>query len=57
LRTALLTVAIAFVTLIGLFTGKDIAAHGVTLPSVCGAIIVIVLGIALVGALLHPPDR
>lgn len=57
MRIAILVLALVFTGLIGAYTVVDLSRHGVTVPGVLGALVVIVLGVALVGALLHPPPE
>jgi hypothetical protein len=56
-RTAVLVLALAFTIALGAFTARDLATHGATLPGVLGAGVVILFGVAVIGALLHPPRR
>jgi CBS domain-containing protein len=57
LRTAILTLALVFAGVIGVFTGRDIARYGLTPPGVLGALIVVLFMIGILGALSHPPDQ
>jgi heme A synthase len=57
LRVAVLTLALAFTVLLGAFTARDLSTHGATVPGVAGAFVVVLLFVALLGALLHPPRR
>jgi hypothetical protein len=56
-RVAILIFALAFTGLLGAYTVVDFSRHGATVPGVLGALVVIVLGIAVIGALLHPPPE
>jgi hypothetical protein len=56
-RYPILILAIAFVGIIGAFTAQDLMRHGVTVAGAAGVFVVLVLGIALIGALLHPPGK
>jgi heme A synthase len=56
-RAAILMLALAFAAVLGVFTARDLATHGPTLPGVAGAVIVVLFVVALTGALLHPPRR
>jgi len=56
-RVAVLTLALAFTALLGVYTARDLARHGATVPGVLGAFVVVLFAIALVGALLHPPRQ
>jgi hypothetical protein len=57
LRVAILTLALVFTVGLGAFTGLDLAHYGVTLPGIFGAIIVVLLTVAIVGALTQPPGK
>jgi hypothetical protein len=56
-RLAVLTVAILFDAVLGALTVRDIHTHGLTPVAVLAVIIVVVFGIGIIGALLHPPRR
>jgi hypothetical protein len=56
-RTTVLLVGLVFTACLGVLTEQDLSRYGATLPGVAGAVIVLVLAVALVGALLHPPQR
>lgn len=49
--------AIAFVLALGVLTVLDFTDNGVTLVGVIGAGVVIVCGVGVIGAALHPPPR
>jgi len=55
MRLIVLTVAILFVTAMTLLTADDFAQNGVTGLGVVGAIVVVILGVGVIGALLAPP--
>lgn len=57
MRAVILVLGLAFTALLGVYTARDLATHGPTLPGVLGAGIVILFGVALLGALLHPPGK
>lgn len=55
MRLIVLTVAVLFVTAMALLTIDDFAQNGVTGLGVVGAIVVVILGVGVIGALLAPP--
>jgi heme A synthase len=57
MRVTILLLALAFTVTLGAFTARDLSRHGPTVPGVAGAFVVILLFVALLGALLHPPRR
>ena len=57
MRVTILLLALAFTVTLGAFTARDLSQHGATVPGVAGAFVVILLFVALLGALLHPPRR
>ncbi len=57
MRYPVLIVALLFVLAMGAFTARDLATHGVTLVGVAAAVIVVMLGVGLVGALFEPPQK
>jgi len=52
-----LWVALLFTFGFGFLTYGAISEHGVTLGSLVSVFILILLGVGVIGALLHPPDR
>jgi hypothetical protein len=56
-RIAILTVAIAFITLLALLTALDLRDNGVTLIGVIGVFVVVICGVGILGALLQPPRK
>lgn len=56
-RVPVLIAGLVFTALVGALTLRDLVVHGPTVVGVAGALIVIMLAIALVGALLHPPEE
>jgi hypothetical protein len=57
MRGTVLTIALAFIVLLGYLTVVDFVRHGVTGLGVLGAIIVVFFTIGIVGVLRHPPDQ
>lgn len=57
MRLAILTLALAFTAVLGVFTARDLSEHGATVAGVSGAFIVVLFAIALLGALTQPPRR
>ena len=57
MRIAILTLALVFTIVLGIFTGLDLAHYGVTPPGVFGAIIVVLFAVAIIGALTEPPSK
>jgi hypothetical protein len=57
LRFVVLSVAIAFITLMTILTALDFSDNGVTLVGVLGAGVVLVCAIGILGALLQPPRK
>jgi hypothetical protein len=56
-RLLVLWVALLFTFGFGFLTYGAISEHGVTLGSLVSVFILILLGVGVIGALLHPPDR
>jgi hypothetical protein len=56
-RVTILLVGLVFTALLGALTAQDFGRYGVTAPGIAGAVIVVLLAVALVGALLHPPRK
>ena len=57
MRGLVLIVGLVFTALFGALTARDLSTHGATVPGVFGAVIVIILAIAMLGMLTHPPGR
>lgn len=55
MRFVVLTLALLFITAMGLLTADDFAQNGVTGLGVVGAIVVGIVGIGIIGAFLSPP--
>jgi hypothetical protein len=56
-RVPVLLAGLVFTALVGALTLRDLVVHGPTVTGVAGALVVILFAIALVGALLHPPEK
>jgi hypothetical protein len=56
-RVVVLILALAFTGLLAAYTVSDLSRHGLTVPGVLGAVVVILFGVALLGALLHRPSE
>jgi hypothetical protein len=56
-RALVFTAALLFIVALGLLTVLYVKSSGVTAVGIVGIIIVVVCGIGVVGALLHPPER
>lgn len=57
MRALVYTAALLFVLAFALLTVLYIRSNGVTAVGVLGIIVLVVVGVGVVGALLHPPDR
>jgi hypothetical protein len=57
LRLLVITIALLFVAALGALTVRDIHMYGLTPVGVLAVLIVVVFGIGVIGALLHPPRR
>lgn len=57
MRGLIIIVGLVFTALFGALTARDLSTHGATVPGVFGAVIVIILAIAMLGMLTHPPGR
>jgi hypothetical protein len=51
------TVAIVFICAMGLLTALYFKNNGVTAAGVIGVVVLVVFGVGIIGALLHPPRR
>jgi hypothetical protein len=56
-RTALLAVALAFVGVFLALTIHAVAQSGVDILTALSALVLVLLGVGIVGALGHPPQR
>jgi hypothetical protein len=57
LRTIVFTVAIVFIGGMALLTALDFKNNGVTFVGVVGVLVLLVVGVGIIGALLHPPRK
>lgn len=57
MRVAILMLALVFTAALAAYTAHDLIQHGVTVPGVLGALVVILFAVALLGALMHPPQE
>jgi hypothetical protein len=57
LRIVVFTVAIVFICAMGLLTALYFKNNGVTAAGVIGVVVLVVFGVGIIGALLHPPRR
>lgn len=57
MRALVYTAALLFVLAFGLLTVLYIRSSGLTAVGILGIIVLVVVGVGVVGALLHPPDR
>jgi hypothetical protein len=55
MRYLVLVIVVVFTVFIGVLTALDMIHHGVTWLDVLSILIVILFGVGIVGALLHPP--
>ena len=55
MRYVIFAVALVFVIAMALLTVNDFAQNGVTGLGIVGAIVVVIVGIGIIGALLTPP--
>lgn len=56
-RLLVLWVALLFTIGFGFLTYGQVAEHGVTLGTLFSVFILVLLGVGIIGALLHPPNR
>jgi hypothetical protein len=56
-RYAVFAAAMVFIGGLGVLTGLYLANNGPTVVGVLGLIVLIVCGVGVIGALLHPPRR
>jgi hypothetical protein len=56
-RSAVLFIALAFIAVLAVLTGIDIAHYGVTIVSVLAILVLLLFMIGIVGALREPPPR
>jgi hypothetical protein len=56
-RYLVFAAALVFIAAFGLLTAFYFANNGVTLVGIIGLIVLIVIGVGIIGALLHPPRR
>jgi lipopolysaccharide export LptBFGC system permease protein LptF len=57
LRRLVLTVVLIFTAALAIFTSLDIARHGITITSALAAIVLVLFGVGIVGALLETPGK
>lgn len=57
MRYVVLAAAIAFVLALGVLTALDFVNNGVTVAGVVGAGVVVVCGVGVIGAALHPQRK
>ena len=57
MRLTVLTLALLFTIVLGAFTGLDLERYGVTVPGICGALIVVIFMVAIIGAITTPPGK
>jgi hypothetical protein len=57
MRVVVFMVAIAFLCAMGALTALDFKNNGVTAAGVVGIVVLVVFGVGIIGALLHPPRR
>jgi hypothetical protein len=57
LRTAVLTIAVLFIALLGFLTVRDFVIYGVTPLGVVSCLILVLFMIGIVGALRQPPSE
>jgi len=56
-RLVVLGVVLAFIAFFAFLTVAAVIEQGLTAASLISAFILVLLGVGVVGALLHPPDR
>jgi hypothetical protein len=57
LRVVVLSIALAFIALLGVLTVLDFVNNGVTVVGVMAVLIVALFSIGIVGALRNPPEE
>lgn len=57
MRYVVLVVAVVFVLVLGALTALDFKNNGVSVVGVLGLCVVIICGVGVIGAALHPPRK
>ncbi len=57
MRYLVFAAALAFIGAFALLTALYLSANGITFVGVVGLIVLIICGVGVIGALLHPPRR
>ncbi len=57
MRASVLVITLLFIAGLAVLTGLDFARHGVTLIGILAVFILVLFGIGIVGALMHPPSE
>jgi hypothetical protein len=57
MRFLVFTAALLFILGLGLLTVLYVKSSGLTVVGVLGVIVLVVVGVGVIGALLHPPRR
>ena len=57
MRYLVLAVSIAFVLAFAALTAVELDYNGVTLAGIAGVFIVVICGVGVIGAALHPPRK
>jgi hypothetical protein len=56
-RYLVFAAALVFIGAFGLLTALYFSNNGITLVGILGLIVLVICGVGIVGALLHPPRR
>jgi hypothetical protein len=56
-RYVVFAAAVVFIGALGLLTALYLSSNGLTVVGVLGLIVLVVCGVGVLGALLHPPRR
>jgi hypothetical protein len=56
-RSVVFAAALLFIVGLALLTILDLTSNGVTVVGVLGIIVLVVCGVGVLGALLHPPRK
>jgi hypothetical protein len=57
LRIVVFTIAVVFICAMAALTALYFSNNGVTFVGVLGALVLVVFGVGIIGALLHPPRK
>ena len=57
MRLVIFAAALVFIAAMALLTALYLSTNGVTVAGILGVLVLIVCGVGVLGALLHPPRR